>query len=88
MYKKDYLITGIGIGILVPLIFYGLITLLVRYVKLEEHTQSFLYILGVGINALIMIYAMKRNYTKIGTGILLVSFAYAFLFFYYKLRLA
>lgn len=86
--KNDSIWIGIAIGIIVPLLFFGLILLLLKYVKLEEHTQSFLYILGIGINALIMRYAMKKGYTKIGTGIILVSFIYAVLFFYYKLRLA
>ncbi len=88
IYKKDYIGIGIGIGFIIPLIFFGLVTFLVRYVKIEEHFQSLLYIVGVGFNALILQYCMKKGYPKTGSGILLISFIYAFLFFYYKIRLS
>lgn len=88
MLKKDSIWVGIGIGLIIPLIFFGLVTLLARSIKIEEHTQSLLYIVGIGINALIMRYDMNHGLTKQGTGILLISFVYAFLFMYYKIKIA
>ncbi len=87
MYKKDFVWLGMIIGIVIPLVVFGIVFLLQKYVEIEEHFRSLLYILGIGFNALIMRYAMNKGFTKIGTGILLVSFIYAILFFIYKFRL-
>jgi hypothetical protein len=88
MFKKDSVWIGLAIGFLIPAIFFYLTNILVNNTQLNEHTQSFLYILGIGINALIMRYDMNHGYNKTGMGILLVSFVFAFLFIYYKLHVA
>jgi len=88
MLKKDSLWIGLVIGLIIPGIFFVLVSFLSHKYVLDEHTQSFLYILGIGFNALIMRYDMNHGYSKTGVGILLVSFVFAFLFIYYKLRIA
>lgn len=88
MFKKDSIWIGLGIGFIIPAIFFLFTNILIKATRLDEHTQSFLYILGIGLNALIMRYDMNHGYSKTGVGILLVSFVFAFLFIYYKLRIA
>jgi len=86
MFKKDSIWIGIAQGLIIPALFYLFIGFLGRKIELDEHTQSFLFILGMGLNALIMRYDMKHGYDKTMRGILLASFVYAFLFIIYKIK--
>jgi len=85
---KDSIWTGIALGIVVPGVFYALVFVLMKYVTLDEHTQSFLFILGVGLNLVFMRLASRDRKEQILKGILLVSFLLAIVFFFYKLKIA
>lgn len=88
MLEKDKMITGILIGILLPVVLYALFYFIMQvsgiYVTetLSEKTILFL----IGINAFFMRHFMvKREQDQIGKGILIVTFlgAIVYVIYYY-----
>jgi hypothetical protein len=83
MAKLNHLVFGIFLGIIAPLICYvGLLFLKTRIELMVK--ESFLYILCIGINALIFRAYLRNNAEQTAKGVLLVTFIYAFLFFWFK----
>jgi hypothetical protein len=88
MLEKDKMITGILIGIFLPVVLYALFYLIMQvsgsYVS-ETLTEKLILLL-IGINAFFMRHFMvKREQDQIGKGILLVTFlgAIVYVIYYY-----
>jgi hypothetical protein len=89
MFKKDAMITGILIGILVPVLSFGLLyglTVAISKIFTKGYmifTMPTLAVLSIFINVLFFRYfMMKRQQDYIGRGILLATFLYAFVYFF------
>jgi lipid-A-disaccharide synthase-like uncharacterized protein len=90
MFKKDSWILGIALGIVTPLIIYGLLYAGVKYwstlnnaLHFELVKQSTLQLAGIFVNMFTFRYYMVNlRYDKTGRGILLATFVYAGLFVY------
>ncbi|MFT6849915.1 MAG: hypothetical protein ACJATA_000720 [Sphingobacteriales bacterium] len=85
MFKKDSLILGIIYGTLIPILFFGL-TRLIILLGGFMFTDNLVYILCLGVNAIIFRMALKKEKDNIGRGMLLVTFIYAFIFFYFNFQ--
>ena len=83
MFKKDSLLLGIIYGIIIPILFFGL-TRLVKMLGGFMFSDSLVYILCLGVNAIIFRLALKKEKDNIGKGMLLITFIYAFIFFYFN----
>lgn len=81
MFEKDNLLTGIVVGAILPLLTFALFELLKTQVILYAK-DSFLQILCIGANALIFRYFIKKEKDNMAKGVLLVTFIYAFIFFF------
>jgi len=86
MFKKDSIYIGIVYALILPLLFFIPVYFLVQKFDLDMHTQSFLFIIGVALNLILMRRANKERKEFILKGILLVSFLYAILFCYFKFK--
>jgi hypothetical protein len=94
MLKKDNWALGIIMGLLVPLIVYGIIfTIVSRYGTVDEvrgiymMKQSTMQLIGIFSNLFTFRYYMVNlQYDKTGRGILLATFIYAGVFFYLNLN--
>jgi hypothetical protein len=89
MFKKDSMIIGILLGILVPIIAFGLfygINILISQFFTKGYlifTMPTLFVLSIFVNVLFFRYfMMKRQQDYIGRGILLATFLYAFVYFF------
>ncbi len=90
MLKKDNWILGIALGILVPLIIYGIIfAAMSQWGTIDENLniyivkESTMQLAGIFANMFTFRYYMVNlKYDKTGRGILLATFAYAGLFVY------
>lgn len=90
MLKKDSWLLGVALGIIVPavlyfIIFYGNVLLAIQFnhglLYLQESTVM---LISVFFNMFTMRYYMiKKKYDKTGRGILLVTFIFAAVFFYF-----
>ncbi len=95
MLKKDNWALGIIMGLLVPLIVYGIIFTIVRtYGVVDElrgiymMKQSTMQLIGIFSNLFTFRYYMVNlKYDKTGRGILLATFIYAGVFFYQNLNM-
>lgn len=85
MLKKDNLWIGIALGAILPLIVYTLFEVLKSQMTLYAK-QSFLNILCIGANVLIFRYFIKQEQDNTAKGILLFTFIYAFVFFYFHFK--
>jgi predicted secreted protein len=88
MLEKDRMITGVLIGIFLPVVLYALFYLIMQvsgsYVS--KTLSEKLILLLIGINAFFMRHFMvKREQDQIGKGILLVTFlgAIVYVIYYY-----
>lgn len=82
---KDSVWTGVAIGFLAPLIPGLLVWYLIQNVSLFKHAD--LLLIGcVAINAFLMNFFFKRNKDSIARGIISITFFWAFIFFFYKVR--
>lgn len=86
MFKKDSIWIGIAYALILPLLFFVPVFFLVKKYDLDIHTQSFLFIVGVALNLLLMRRANKERKEFILKGILLVSFLYAIVFCIFKYK--
>lgn len=86
MFRKDSIYIGILYAIILPLLFFVPVYFIVRKFEIDMHTQSFLFIVGVALNLILMRQANKERKEFILKGILLVSFLYAILFCYFKYK--
>jgi lipid-A-disaccharide synthase-like uncharacterized protein len=90
MFKKDNWILGIALGILIPVLVYGLLYAIVKYwstlndaLHFELIKQSTLQLAGIFVNMFTFRYYMVNlRYDKTGRGILLATFVYAGIFVY------
>jgi len=93
MLKKDNWILGIIMGLVVPLIVYGIILTIVRTYGVVDEIRgiymmkpSTMQLIGIFSNLFTFRYYMVNlKYDKTGRGILLATFIYAGLFFYFNL---
>lgn len=85
MFKEDNFYLGLFIGALLPLITFVLFEVIRQNVEIYAK-ESFIYILCIGANALIFRYFIKQEKDKLARAVLLVTFIYAFVFFWFKLR--
>ena len=86
MFKRDSIWIGIGIALVLPLLFFIPVFFLVQRFDFDKHTQSFLFIVGVALNLIPMRFANKNRKENMLKGILLVSFLYAILFCFFKYK--
>lgn len=86
MFTKDSIWIGIVYALILPLLFFVPVYFIVQRFELDQHTQSFLFIVGVALNLLLMRRANKERKEYILKGILLVSFMYAILFCFFKFK--
>ena len=81
-FKKNNIWLGTAIGLQLPLLLYVLFdwlkTMHPLYVK-----DGFLNVVCIGVNFLIFRYYVKKEIDKTAQGVLLATFLYAFLFFYW-----
>lgn len=90
MLKKDNWVLGIIMGLLVPLIIYGIILAIVRTYGIVDEIrgiymmkQSTMQLIGIFSNLFTFRYYMVNlHFDKTGRGILLATFIYAGVFFY------
>lgn len=90
MFKKDSWILGIAMGIIIPMIIYGLLYAGVKFwsslndsLHFELIKQSTLQLAGIFVNMFTFRYYMVNlRYDKTGRGILLATFIYAGIFVY------
>ena len=76
---------GVALGACLP----ALAIVLVELIRLEERAglrESTIYMVCIGINALLFGQFFKTGKDRTAKGVLLVTFIYAFVFFLYKLR--
>ncbi len=91
MLHRDNWILGVVIGLILPLLVYGLaISVLSRY----GHVDGLIYLPRPRVPGLLAVfsnlipfryYMVNKKYDRTGRGILLITFAYALLFFYFFL---
>lgn len=90
--KSDSFIVGLIIGIVLPLILYGILHFInVNFTNWKTHnkflSESTTQILGIAVNALTLrYYLIKRKADKTGRGIMFVTFVLAILFFAINLK--
>lgn len=75
---------GVAFGACLP----ALAMLLVEVLRLEERLnmrESTIYVICIGLNALLFRQFFKAKRDLTAKGVLLVTFIYAFIFFLYKL---
>ncbi|MEZ5195035.1 MAG: hypothetical protein R2764_01135 [Bacteroidales bacterium] len=93
MFKKDSYILGSGIGIVLPIIIFGLIYFfnlmmiisgaISEYLNLQTHI-----LISLAINLLpFRYYMVSLKYDRTGRGILLFTFIFIMLFFVFKDKL-
>lgn len=93
MLKKDNWALGIIMGIVVPLIVYGIVLTIVRTYGVVDEIRgiymmkpSTMQLIGIFSNLFTFRYYMVNlKYDKTGRGILLATFIYAGVFFYMNL---
>lgn len=90
MLKRDSFQLGTFIGVLVPLAFFGLlyvINLLIEslFMMKDVIRINTLQLVSIAMNALVLrYYLVKLKFDKTGRGILLITFVYIFLFFFFN----
>ena len=88
MLKKDNWALGIALGVLLPLVLYGIIMLImIQWGTITEGVYvlkpSTIKLLALFSNMISFRYYMVNlKYDKTGRGILLITFAYAAVYFY------
>jgi hypothetical protein len=82
---KDTVLTGFGIGILVPGLLIG-VAWYVMHVVSYLAKADLLLICCIGVNALLLKYFFKQNKENTGRGVLSATFIWALAFFVYKVR--
>lgn len=90
--KKDKYVTGLLIGLVAPVVLYGLIYLLdmLLFSIFNAHLTSqyhYLYLLSIAVNIILFrYYFVSLKTEKTGKGILLITIAYILIYFflYYK----
>lgn len=84
MFRRNNLYLGIALGACLP----ALAILLVEFLKVELRTgmrESTIYMICIGLNALLFRQFYKKEKEDTAKGVLLVTFIYALIFFIYKL---
>jgi hypothetical protein len=90
MLKKDNFLLGMGIGLILPLAFYGLLRLLGIWIHPGTiWTMPFepdrMLLLSLIINAIpIRLYFVNYKFDDTGRGVLLITFILMMVFFLYK----
>ncbi len=82
---KNKVWNGVAIGLIAPLVPGIFAWFLMQQVKALREAD--LLLIGcVAVNAFLMNYFFKLNKENIGRGILSITFLWAFVFFFYKVR--
>lgn len=82
---KDTVLTGFGIGVLVPGILVGIAWYIMHVISYLAKADILL-ICCIGVNALLLKYFFKQNKENTGRGVLSATFLWALAFFVYKVR--
>ncbi|MDP4268428.1 MAG: hypothetical protein Q8880_13475 [Bacteroidota bacterium] len=86
-FKKDNMLFGVAMGVLLPLICYGIFSYLADIFEAKHNgtpimQKSTIQVVSVVLNVLTFrIYMINLKFDKTGKGILLATFVYAILFF-------
>lgn len=84
MFRRNNLYLGIVMGVCLP----ALAIVLVEWLKVEARLgmrESTIYMICIGLNALLFRWFYKTRKETTAKGILLMTFIYAVIFFIYKL---
>jgi len=81
MFRKDNFAQGMVIGATLPILTYVIIEFIKTQITVFTR-ENFIYIICVGVNVFIFRYFIKKEFDQTAKGILLVTFIYAFTFFY------
>lgn len=90
MLKKDHYVFGLGVGILAPLVLFGLIygmnylLLLIGVAKYQLDLQTHVLISLFGNLLPIRYYFVNLTFDKTGRGILIITFVTVLVFFAFK----
>lgn len=92
--KKDNFVLGILLGLVIPLIIYGLIYYFsillghINNINFVNHSYiSKIQLLSILLPLLLFRYFMiNKNYEKTGRGIIFIIFVYILLYFFFTLR--
>lgn len=90
MFKKDHYVFGLGMGILIPIVFFGLIygmnylLMIIGVAKYYLDLQTHIFIALFGNLLPMRYYFVNLTYDKTGRGILIVTFSVILLFFAFK----
>lgn len=82
---KDSVLSGFGIGLLIPGILVG-ITWGIMHTVSYLAKADLLLILCIGVNAVLLKYFFKKDKEKTGRGVLSATFLWGLAFFIYKIR--
>jgi hypothetical protein len=89
--KKDSWILGIALGALTPAISFCILYLINKYLATNHQGVAFLkdstlHIVSIFMNVIVFrFYMLKMKFDYTGRGILLVTFIYAIVFFYFNI---
>ena len=90
MLNKDSWFLGIVVGLVLPGALFGILYLLNRYLSIEYNNGrmylriSTLMLIAIFANMFTLrYYLVKKKFDKTGRGILMVTFVFAFVFFYF-----
>lgn len=85
-FKKDSFILGLGLGIVVPLVMFGILYAGFGYFKsfyMADMLKSTLLLVAIFLNMFTLrYYLLKEKFDKTGRGILLATFTFAIVYFY------
>lgn len=86
MVKRNNFYIGIALGACLP----ALAVVLVELIELENRLsmrESTMYLVCIALNALLFRYYFKKEKDLTAKGVLLTTFIYAIIFFFYKMRM-
>ncbi|MFS8616573.1 MAG: stationary phase survival protein SurE [Solitalea sp.] len=84
MFKRNNPFLGVALGACLP----ALAIVLVEWLRVESRIgmrESTIYMVCIGLNALLFRYFYKTRKEQTAKGVLLVTFIYALIFFIYKM---
>lgn len=87
-FKRDHLLLGIGLGLIIPVVFYFIIGFLADVFTSKNAPalqESTIQLLAIVVNLLpFRYYLVKLKADKTGRGVLLATFLYALVYFYFN----
>lgn len=84
-FKRDNIWLGIVMALVLPVVFYFLITLVSGFFSSSPLTESTTQLLALAVNLIpFRYYLIRLKADKTGRGILLVTFVLALVYFYFN----